>query len=286
MTCSATGAEISIDSCALTGVDASAIHLKDAGCAATADPENAAIWNINTGFDNCGSEFGYASDVDKLTLTNTLSIGSSVVGGRVVSRKYDIAFTCMYNNVVEATTSISASNDVFTGLSFDINQPQPAELAFPFDLNFFESDAFTTSVNLSSGSFTPGAALYGKITPASALPSSLEFSVGRCKVEDTTIPASLEILNTCPLEGVNFSFKDSQTSQSAVNFSFESFIFPTSADDTTIDVTCEVNVCPVDTPDCLKLCDQSPPPPVSCFFFNEAWIAFVSKTIKNSLKFN
>jgi len=254
VTCSATGAEILIDKCALPGVDATTIHLKDGSCAATQDTDNTEIWKINTGFDNCGSEFGYASDVDKLTLSNTLSIGSSVIGERVVSRKYDIDFTCMYNNVAEATSSISASNDVFTGVTFDINQPQPTDIAFPFDLNFYESEAFTTIADLSTGAFTPGAALFGKITPTSALPSSLEYSVGKCKVEDTTIPASLDILDTCPVEGVNFSFKDSQTSQSAVNFSFESFVFPTSADDTTIDVTCEVNVCTVGAADCLKQC--------------------------------
>jgi len=85
------------------------------------------------------------------------------------------------------------------------------------------------------------------------------FSVGKCTVEDTTITQSLDVLDTCPVDGLSFEFKNTQSDASAVNFAFQGFVFPTSADDTTIDVTCAVNVCPVDSPDCLKLCDQSPP---------------------------
>jgi len=230
------------------------IHLKDSACAATQDPDNENIWKINTGFDNCGSEFGYASDVDKLTLSNTLSIGNSVVGGRVVSRRYDIAFICMFNNVAEATSSISASNTIYSELTFNINQEQPAELGFPFNLNFYESEAFTTIADLTTGAFQPGAALFGSVTPASALPSSLMFSVGKCTVEDTTITQSLDVLDTCPVDGLSFEFKNTQSDASAVNFAFEGFVFPTSADDTTIDVTCSINVCPVGSIECLNLC--------------------------------
>jgi len=42
-----------------------------------------------------------------------------------------------------------------------------------------------------------------------------------------------------------------------VQFSFEGFVFPTSADDTTIDVTCAVNICPANSLECLKLCDEN-----------------------------
>jgi len=71
----------------------------------------------------------------------------------------------------------------------------------------------------------------------------LEFSVGKCTVEDKTIAQSLDILDTCPVEHTNFEFKDSQSDQSAVKFSFETFVFPDSAVDTAIDVTCTINIC-------------------------------------------
>ncbi|CBY19522.1 unnamed protein product [Oikopleura dioica] len=239
VTCSTTGAEIAIDKCALTGVDPSSIHLKDTACFAT--EVNADTWNIATGFSDCGSELGFSAD--KLTLQNTLTIGYSVVTGRVISRKYEIDFSCSYNNIAEASTTIQASNVLYGDITFNLNDAQPAELSFDFGLNFYESAEYTSQADLTSGAFQPGSSLYGRIAPTSALAASLEFSVGKCTVEDTSISQSLDILDQCPVDGTAFQFRDSQSDQSAVKFSYEGFVFPTSADDTTIDVTCQVNVC-------------------------------------------
>jgi len=251
VTCSTDGATITINKCAVEGVAQNEIHLKDSTCAATDETDS---WKISTGFDNCGTEFAYAAE--KLTLQNTLSIGNSVVGGRVVSRKYDIDFTCNYNNLAEASSTIKASNNVFLGITFNINDGQPADVPFDFGLDFYESDAFSTVLDLTTGVFTPGVYLFGSIAPTTALAAPLEFSVGKCTVEDKTVSQNLAILDTCPVDEVDFSFKDSQSAgiQSAVMFSYQSFVFPTSADDTTIDVTCDVNVCLVGDADCLKKC--------------------------------
>jgi len=88
------------------------------------------------------------------------------------------------------------------------------------------------------------------------LADSLEFSVGKCTVQDKNIAQSLDILDTCPIDGTNFAFIDTQSDTTAVEFTFDGFVFPTSADDTTIDVSCAVNVCPANSLECLKLCDE------------------------------
>jgi len=227
------------------------MHLKDSTCSA-GRVDDSSPWLLSAGFADCGSELAYSDG--KFTLSNTLAISSPVVGGRVVGRQYEIDFTCTYNSGATAATTIKARSEVYTELTFDINDVQPADLSFEFGLNFFQSDAFTTAADLVGGSFTPGAPLYGEITPTSALPASTQFSVTRCAVADTAIFASLYILDTCPVEGTSFEFKDAQSDAAAVRFSYESFVFPASADETTIDVACEVNICPIGSEDCLELC--------------------------------
>nr|CAC83959.1 Oikosin 6A protein [Oikopleura dioica] len=250
VTCSGAGAEITIEKCALVGIDQSSIHLTDTTCSAT--EENADSWKIVTGFSDCGTQLGFSED--KFTLQNTLNLGYAVVGGRVVSRKYEIDFSCSYNNIATASSTIQASNVLFGDITFDINQDQPAELSFEFGLSFYETDAYTTQADLTNGAFQPGNPLFGRIAPTSALADSLEFSVGKCTVEDKLISESLVILDTCPVDGTNFAFQATQSDTTAVEFSFEGFVFPTSADDTTIDISCEVNVCPNNSPECLKVC--------------------------------
>nr|CAC83962.1 Oikosin 6D protein [Oikopleura dioica] len=250
VTCSGAGAEITIDKCALVGIDQSSIHLTDTTCSAT--EENADSWKIVTGFSDCGTQLGFSED--KFTLQNTLNLGYAVVGGRVVSRKYEIDFSCSYNNIATASSTIQASNVLFGDITFDINQDQPAELSFEFGLSFYVSDAYTTQADLTNGAFQPGNPLFARIAPTSALADSLEFSVGKCTVEDKLISESLVILDSCPVDGTNFAFQATQSDTTAVEFSFEGFVFPTSADDTTIDISCEVNVCPNNSPECLKLC--------------------------------
>ena len=167
-------------------------------------------------------------------------LGKSIVGGRVVGRTYEIDFTCNYNNVAIASSSIKASNMIYSCVTFDVNDAQPFDMPFLFGLEFFKTDDYSTLIN---GYFEPGTPLFGEIAPTSDLPESLEFSVSKCTVEDKNIDQSLEILNMCPVEGVNFEFKKGQSDQTAVMFSFDSFTFPSSEDDAVIDVDCQVNIC-------------------------------------------
>ena len=241
MTCSATGAEINIDKCALPGVDASAINFIDTTCAAVEDSENTDFWKISTGFSDCGSTFAFADE--KLTLSNTLMIGKPTVGGRVVGRQYNIDFACSYNNIATASSSIKAVNTPFSEITFDIDSSQQEDLSFTFNLAFYESGRYLTAADLSDGAFQPGNPLFAQITPTETLPGAFEFSLKKCTVEDPAISQSLDIFNTCPAEGTGFDLLTLQSAKTSLNFEFEGFTFPNSADTAVLDVNCEVNIC-------------------------------------------
>ena len=247
VTCSSTGAEIKIAKCAVPGVDSSAISLIEP-CTAVEDSENTDFWKISTGFFECGSSFGFNADDEKLTLSNTVMIGRPTVSGRVVGRQYNIDFTCNFNNVATASSSINAVNTMFSEITFDLDSTQPTDLSFAFDLAFYESNAFVTAADLSNGAFQPGSSLFGRVAPAETLPGTFEFSVSKCTVEDQAISGAVEdrtldILDVCPVQATNFGFEGAQSGTTSVKFTFDSFTFPASADDAVLDVTCEVNVC-------------------------------------------
>jgi hypothetical protein len=210
VTCSSAGAEIRIAKCAVPGVDGpSAINLMF--CTAVEDSENTDFWKISTGFSECGSRFGYNSDDEKLTLSNTLMIGRPIVAGRVVGRTYNIDFTCKFNNVATASSSINAVNTMSNEVTFDLESAQPTDLSFAFDLAFYESNAFVTAADLINGAVQPGSPLFGQVAPAASLPAAFEFSVTKCTVEDRELSSdqvrSLDILDVCPAQATSFGFE-------------------------------------------------------------------------------
>ena len=243
VTCSSAGAEIRIAKCAIPGVESNAISFDDLPCAAVEDSENTDFWKISTGFNECGSSFGFNSDDETLTLSNAVMIGRPIVGGRVVGRTYNIDFTCKFNNVATASSSIYAVNTMSSEVTFDIDSAQPTDLSFAFDLAFYESNAFVTAADLINGAVQPGSPLFGQIAPQATLPGAFEFSVTKCTVEDPAISQSLDILDVCPAQALNFGFESAQSGTTSVRFTFDSFTFPASSDSAILDVTCEVNVC-------------------------------------------
>ena len=252
MTCSTDGALVTIDSCALPGVHPDTITFKDGVCSAVLDEETNSF-KISTGLNECGSELAFVDE--KLTLQNTIKIGFSIIGGKRMSRKYEIDFGCKYNTVAEASAAIQFLDVMFDEISFDITAEQETAVSFEFGLTFYESGAFATQADLTNGAFQPGSPLFAKVTPPSVLSSvPIEFSVTRCTVEDKKINQSLDILDTCPVVGTSFEFKDSQSDQTAVMFSFKSFVFPTSDDNAVLDISCDVNICEKDSIACLNVC--------------------------------
>ena len=246
VTCSATGAEIKIAKCAIPGVESNALGFDDMPCVGVEDSENTDFWKISTGFSECESTISFADE--KLTLSNTLMIGKPTVGGRVVGRQYNIDFTCNFNNVATASSSINAVNTMSNEVTFDLESAQPTDLSFAFDLAFYESNAFVTAADLINGAVQPGSPLFGQVAPAASLPAAFEFSVTKCTVEDQEISGavedrSLDILDVCPAEATSFGFESAQYGTTSVKFTFDSFTFPTSADNAVLDVNCEVNVC-------------------------------------------
>jgi len=244
---------VTIDKCAVPDVDPTTIHFKDTSCFAS--EESSTTWKLTTSFSDCGSNFEFSDE--KLMLQNTLSIGHSIVSGIRISRKYDIAFSCRFNLDAQTSSSTLRANDVkFDDVTFDINDGQPSDFSFEFDLDFFKSEDFLNVV--SDGSFQPGSPLFVKVSPTNALPEALTFSVNKCTAEDLALSQSLNILETCPtVPGIGFQFFQGQSDHTSVTFSYTTFLFEASEDTAEIQLSCDLKICPKNSLECLKLCDTS-----------------------------
>ena len=98
-------------------------------------------WILETGFSDCGSDFGFSGD--QITFSNSLLVGHKDNGGIRRNRKYEIDFACNYNSVSSVSKSFN-TNDVQITASFDINDIQQVSLSFGFALDFFESNDFAS----------------------------------------------------------------------------------------------------------------------------------------------
>jgi hypothetical protein len=239
VTCSDDGMELEVDKCVVRDDEKGIIHLKDSFCAAT--DENESTWKLATGFADCGSQVGFFEN--KLTVENTLMIGSVIRTGNGVFHqvnKYEVNFACKYNDVATASEK---SKEVSESVTFDINDEAPDDLSLGFILQPYESNDYITKADLAAGSVLIGSPVFMRISPENSLPESLEFSVHHCTVEDKSVAEKISILNSCPQEGLNFLFKNGQSDHSAVDFTFTSFIFPNSVEDTVIEISCDINIC-------------------------------------------
>jgi hypothetical protein len=251
--------EVVIDKCVAADVEQSLIHLRNSECGAIEESDSE--WKVSTGFSDCGNEITFADD--KLAFANKLMIGGAFVGGLRLTNDYEIGFTCRYNNVATASKSFSAVPETVV---FDINEEAPTELSFGFNLQPYESDQYSTTTDLATHSAQIGSSIYMRVSPAIELPESLEFSVHKCSVEDTATPTQVTILDSCPVfPGLNFSFKNQQSDQSAVDFSFASFQFRLSEEIAEIELTCEINICPLDLAECLQPCSETTSTPESTY---------------------
>jgi hypothetical protein len=203
-----------------------------------------------------GSDTFVDDDVDeKLAISNKLMIGGAFAGGLRLSNDHEIGFICKYNNVATAAKSFSAAAETVV---FDINEEAPTDLSFGFNLQPFESDQFATEVDLATQSVQIGSLIHMRAAPATELPEALEFSVHKCSVEDTATEAEVTIFDICPVfPALNFHFKNEQSDQNAVDFSFASFQFQSSEETAEIELKCEINICPVDSAECLQPCSET-----------------------------
>jgi hypothetical protein len=102
---------------------------------------------------------------------------------------------------------------------------------------------YPKKADLTVGALQPGNLMFVGIKPVTSLPQDWEFSVVKCTISDAAIGQSFDILDSCPIEGTSFIFKNGQTDKSSVNFSFRSFIFSASANDAVLDISCDAHVC-------------------------------------------
>merc|ERR1712127_1176015 len=251
VTCRNDGIDVVIDKCVAADVEQSVIHLKSSECGATEESDSE--WKVSTGFSDCATEIQFVEE--KLAISNTLMIGGAFAGGLRLSNDHEIGFTCRYSNVATASKSFNAATETVV---FDINEEAPTDLSFGFNLVPFESDQFATEVDLATQSVQIGSLIHMRAAPATELPEALEFSVHKCSVEDTATEAEVTILDSCPLfPGLNFHFKNQQSDQNAVDFSFASFQFQASDENAVIELKCEINICPIDSAECLQPCSET-----------------------------
>jgi len=240
-----------VDKCVASDVEQSLIHLRNTECGAIEESDSE--WKVSTGFSDCATEIQFVDE--KLAISNTLMIGGAFAGGLRLSNDHEIGFTCRYNNVATASKSFNAATETVV---FDINEEAPTDLSFGFNLQPFESDQFATEVDLATQSVQIGSLIHMRAAPATELPEALEFSVHKCSVEDTATEAEVTILDSCPLfPGLNFHFKNQQSDQNAVDFSFASFQFQASDENAVIELKCEINICPIDSAECLQPCSET-----------------------------
>merc|ERR1712127_389684 len=251
VTCRNDGIDVVIDKCVAADVEQNQIHLKSSECGATEESDTE--WKVSTGFADCATEIQIVDE--KLAISNTLMIGGAIAGGLRLSNDHEIGFTCKYNNVATASKSFSAATETVV---FDINEEAPTDLSFGFNLVPFESDQFATEVDLATQSVQIGNLIHMRAAPVTEMPEALEFSVHKCSVEDTETAAEVTILDSCPVfPGLNFHFKNEQSDQNAVDFSFASFQFQSSEENAVIELKCQINICPVDSAECLQPCSES-----------------------------
>merc|ERR1712127_1410 len=257
VTCRNDGIDVVVDKCVAADVEQSVIHLKSSECGATEESDSE--WKVSTGFADCATEIQIVDE--KLAISNTLMIGGAIAGGLRLSNDHEIGFTCKYNNVATASKSFNAATETVV---FDINEEAPTDLSFGFNLVPFESDQFATEVDLATQSVQIGNLIHMRAAPVTEMPEALEFSVHKCSVEDTETAAEVTILDSCPVfPGLNFHFKNEQSDQNAVDFSFASFQFQSSEEIAEIELTCEINICPSNLAECLLPCSETATTPES-----------------------
>merc|ERR1712127_758454 len=251
VTCRNDGIDVVVDKCVAADVEQNQIHLKSSECGATEESDSE--WKVSTGFADCATEIQFVDE--KLAISNTLMIGGAIAGGLRLSNDHEIGFTCKYSNVATASKSFSAAAETVV---FDIDEEAPTDLSFGFNLVPFESDQFATEVDLATQSVQIGNLIHMRAAPVTEMPEALEFSVHKCSVEDTETAAEVTILDSCPVfPGLNFHFKNEQSDQNAVDFSFASFQFQSSTENAVIELKCEINICPVDSAECLQPCSET-----------------------------
>ncbi|CBY24885.1 unnamed protein product [Oikopleura dioica] len=250
VTCSTSGSSITIDKCVFPGVDDTGLTLIDTNCYAIEDPGNSTQWLIESAtVDGCGAVLNY-TDPDFI-FENTLYAAEGIENGIITQRPVSVDFSCTYEGETSVSSSIKIDNTVTVVTSFDINDVQQTPVPLGFDLNFYTGSDYSSVADLSAVSTAVGNPIYGQLTPMSTIPGT-EFVANLCSVTDGS--NNFNILDTCPVAIVDFSFGSSgQSDASAVQFQFNSFLFPNSTSGT-YSIACDLKVCQSGDAACLNEC--------------------------------
>lgn len=249
VTCSTSGSSITVDKCVFPGVSDTGLTLNDANCFAV-DHNNSTQWLIESGtVDGCGATLNYTDP--EFIFQNTLNAEQGEENNIVTQRPVSVDFSCTYEGETSVSSTIKIDNTASVVTSFDINDVQQTPVPLGFNLEFYTGSDYASVADLSVDSTAVGNPIYGQLSPMATIPST-EFIANKCTVSDGS--NSFDILNNCPNSVVNFSFGTSgQSDASAVQFQFNSFLFPNSTSGS-YSIVCDLKVCQSSDTACLSGC--------------------------------
>jgi len=250
VTCSTSGSSVIVDKCVFPGVADTGLTLNDASCYAVDNPGDATEWLIlsNT-IDGCGATLNYTDP--EFVFENTIFAEQGEENGIITQRPVSIDFSCTYEGETSVSSSIKIDNTASVVTSFDINDVQQTPVPLGFNIDFYTGSDFGTTADLSTISTAVGNPIYGQLSPVTSIPGT-EFVANKCTVTDGS--NDFDILDTCPNAIVDFTFGSSgQSDASAVQFSFNSFLFPNSTSGT-YSILCDLKVCQSGDSACLAEC--------------------------------
>jgi len=250
VTCSTYGSSITVDKCVFPGVADTGLTLNDADCYAIDNPGNSTQWLIESySPDGCGAVLNYTDP--EFIFENTLHAVQGEENGIITQRPVSVDFSCTYEGETSVSSSIKIDNTVSVVTSFDINDVQQTPVPLGFNLDFYTDFYYASTADLSVISTAVGNPIYGQLTPMSTIPGT-DFVANKCSVSDGS--NNFDILDHCPSAIVDFSFGSSgQSDASAIQFQFNSFLFPNSTSGN-YSILCELKVCQSGDSACLNEC--------------------------------
>ncbi|CAG5077472.1 Oidioi.mRNA.OKI2018_I69.PAR.g8725.t1.cds [Oikopleura dioica] len=249
VSCSSTDMAITVDPCV---VDlASSITLIDSSCAATSDSDG--NYHLSAGLDECGAEYTVNSDDDTIVFSNKLLAGPGIRDRRIVSRPITMSFECTFSTFYEDVNFNQSVDAGLVSASFDFGDAQPDTAFFSYGLQFYTDDSYDTLLDVENAVIAVGNTIY--VAVENMVPvSGLVFTVESCTVSDPSIGAEFKLIeDQCPnIIASMENFADAEQ----VRFSFTSFLFPNSDDDTELNFSCDVVIC--DGGDSDSICSTDP----------------------------
>lgn len=238
ISCSSAGMSISVEPCVVD--PASSITLVDNSCSAVTDDDG--NYKLATALDECGTEYVVNADQDNVVFSNKLIAGAGLRDGIIVSRPLAMAFECEFSTFYEDVQLNYTADAGLVDVSFDFGDEQPDAAFFSYGLEFYTDDSYDTLFDVESDVVVVGNTIYAAIENLVPV-DGLVFTIESCTITDDSIGAEFALIEgQCPNSIVSGAV-DNLSDAEQVRFSFMSFLFPGSGEESVLNFSCEVVVC-------------------------------------------